>query len=80
METWKATPKIHLLQELLQYTCQIWGNPSYYWCYGDEDLVGMMIEIGMSCHVATLAYTALTKWLVLSFDVESGSDSDSEYI
>ena len=75
---WKATPKIHLIQELLQYQCQIWGNPSYYWCYGDEDLVGNMIEIGTSCHVVTLAFTALIKWLVLNYDDEDDRSSDDD--
>ena len=25
---WKLTPKVHLAQELLQFQCQVWGNPS----------------------------------------------------
>ena len=45
---WKLTPKLHLVQEMLQYQCQVWGNPAYYWCYGDEDLVGLSMEISRS--------------------------------
>ena len=71
---WKLTPKVHLAQELLQYQCQVWGNPTYFWCYADEDLVGMMIEIAASCHVATLAFTALTTWLAVAFDHDSDDD------
>ena len=67
---WKLTPKLHLVQELLIYTCAQWGNPVYYWCYSDEDLVGLMIEIAKSCHVSTLAATALVKWLILCFDCD----------
>ena len=72
---WKMTPKIHLTQELLQYQCQILGNPSYFWCYADEDLVGAMIEVASSCHVLTLGFTCLTKWMVTAFE----HDSEDEY-
>jgi len=65
---WKMTPKVHLVQELLLYQCAMWGNPIYYWCYSDEDLVGLMIEIARSCHLNTLAVTALVKWLLVCFD------------
>ena len=65
---WKMTPKVHLVQELLLFECALWGNPTYYWCYADEDLVGLMIEIGTSCHALTVGISSLTTWLVLCFD------------
>ena len=68
IKAWKMTPKLHLVQELLLFYCQVWGNPAYYWTYCDEDLVGLMVEIATSCHPRTMAATALVKWLVLCFD------------
>ena len=59
VKAWKMTPKLHLVQELLLYQCLEWGSPLYYWCYGDESLVGDMIEIAQSCHMSTLTATAL---------------------
>ena len=70
VKAWKMTPKAHLVQELLLYQCQVWGNPAYYWCYCDEDLVGLTVEIAQSCHPATLCVTALVKWLVLCYDCD----------
>ena len=70
VKMWKMTPKVHLIQELLLYQCIVWGNPLYYWCYADESLVGDMVEIAQSCHMATLTATALVKWLVLAFDCD----------
>ena len=70
VKAWKMTPKLHLIQELLLYQCLEWGNPLYYWCYGDEDLVGSMVEIAQSCHMSTVVVTSLVKWLILSFDTE----------
>ena len=64
----EMTPKLHLLQELLCYQALMWGNPSYYWTYGDEDLVGTMIEIATSCRLNTLVVTAIMKWLIVCFD------------
>ena len=71
---WKMTPKLHLIQELLLFYCIEWANPLYYWCYGDESLVGDMVEIAQSCHMSTLTVTALVKWLILSFDCDRDED------
>ena len=37
-----------------------------------------MIDVAASCHVATLAYTVLTKWLVVAFDHDSDDKGDEE--
>ena len=65
---WKMTPKVHLVQHLLEWQCLSAGNPRFYWTYADEDLVGSMIEVAESCHASTLAITVMVKWLVFSFD------------
>ena len=70
IKLFKMTPKLHLVLHLCEWVAPEWGNPSYYWCYADEDLVGLMIELAESCHINTLAVTALVKWLVLAFDVD----------
>jgi hypothetical protein len=67
---WKFPPKGHLIHHLVTYQAEEWGNPSYYWCYADEDLVGLTIEIARACHHSTVAATALAKWLILAFNVE----------
>ena len=63
----KMSPKLHLFQHLCEFQCLIFGNPRYYWCYADEDLVGQMIEIASSCHPATMASMVLFKWLHICF-------------
>ena len=63
---WKATPKLHLFQHLCEWDVDM-GNPRFFWCYADEDLVGQMIKAGESCHPRTLAIASMFKWLTLVF-------------
>ena len=65
---WKFPPKGHLIDHLVSWQAAEWGNPAYFWCYADEDLVGLCVEIAESCHPRTMAPTALVKWLILAFD------------
>ena len=65
---WKATPKLHLWEHLLEHQTLEFFNPRFFWCYSDEDLVGQLVDIGATCHPRTLAVTALFKWLHLLFD------------
>ena len=66
---WKLNPKMHLFLHLCEWAVPELGlNPRQYWTYGDEDVVGQLVEVAQSCHVRTLAPTALFKWLLLSFD------------
>ena len=44
------------------------GEPHLLLVLPDEDLVGMGIEIAQSAHMATVAVTALIKWLLFAFD------------
>ncbi len=64
---WKTTPKLHLFCHLCEWQAIERGNPRYYWCYPDEDLVGLMVEIVQSVHPRRLAVMCLLKWLILSF-------------
>ena len=64
---WKLSPKHHIFLHLCEIQCPLLGNPRFYWCYADEDLVGKMIEIAHSVHPLALAVAVLTKWLHLYF-------------
>ena len=67
-KVWKAVPKFHLFAHLCEWQIpQLGLNPRYYWCYADEDLVGSLIETAQSCHPASLAAVALTKWMLMLF-------------
>ena len=64
---WKMTPKVHLVLHLCEWQAPSVGIPKFVWTYADEDLVGTMIEVAESCHSNTMAATAMTKWMLLSF-------------
>ena len=68
LRMWKATPKLHMFCHLCQWTCQEWGNPTFWWAYADEDMVEHMISVAQSCHPRTMATTALWKYLVCVFE------------
>ena len=64
---WKLNPKLHLFLHLVEWLVPELGlNPRQYWTYGDEDVVGQLVEIAQACHVRTLASTALFKWLLMT--------------
>ena len=63
-QLWKLTPKFHLLMHLLEWqACEF--NPAAVWTYSDEDIMGLIQEVGTSCHINTMEPTVLSKWLVL---------------
>ena len=64
---WKLSPKLHLWEHLCEMQAILYGNPRYYWCYADEDLVGLMTEVAEGVHPATLAFSVIFKWLHTSF-------------
>ena len=37
-----------------------------------------MIDVATSVHIATLAFTVLTKWLVIAFDHDNDNEYDDE--
>ena len=40
-------PKGHMLQHLVNEQILRWGSPKTFWCYGDEDFVGVIKRIAM---------------------------------
>ena len=65
---WKLSPKLHMFMHLCLWQILEWGNPRFWWVYGDEDLVGIMIHIAETVHPTTLAASVLSKWLWCVFD------------
>jgi hypothetical protein len=68
IKLWKVMPKLHLVIHLCEDQMPVFGNARYYWTYGDEDLVGHLIEIAESVHPRTVAISLLMKWLICVFD------------
>ena len=64
---WRMVPKLHLWEHLTEWQALYHGNPRYFWTYGDEDLVGFMVEIAETCHPRTMAISTVMKWLHLHF-------------
>jgi hypothetical protein len=38
-------PKAHMLQHLVHESIDLYGSPSTFWCYGDEDFVGKVKKL-----------------------------------
>ena len=64
---WKLAPKLHLWEHLTEYQAVHFGNPRYYWCYADEDLVGLIVGLASGVHPITLPESLLFKWLHIQF-------------
>ena len=64
---WKITPKLHLWLHLAHQATTL-GNPRYWWTYGDEDLIGQLIEQSSGLHPKSLPGVLLVKWLLLVFN------------
>ena len=45
---WRPKPKFHMLQELVEFSAVEAGNPRDFWCYMDEDFVGIISAVAMS--------------------------------
>jgi hypothetical protein len=59
-------PKAHLLQHLVEEKIQIWGSPSSFWCYKDEDFIGTVKTICVkSSHPSTIEARVLEKLVIL---------------
>jgi hypothetical protein len=64
---WKCSQKTHQFMHLCLDQV-VNGNPRMFWCYGDEDLVRIMMGVARSVHPRTLAISVLSKWLFCVFD------------
>ena len=77
LKLWKLSPKMHLFLHLCLHQAILYGNPRYYWTYGDEDMVRILIGVADKVHPKTLAQSLLFKWLWCVFD-ELLIDDDDE--
>jgi len=75
---WRPRPKLHMLLELLEYTC-VWHmrNPRSFMCYIDEDSMRRAARVAGSCHVRSVGTTALRKVLLNLTLRWSGSSATS---
>ena len=42
---WRMKPKVHMFQELAEYSAETMGNPATFWNYKDEDFVGWVAKL-----------------------------------
>ena len=43
---WRAKPKLHMLQEMVEYAADDWGSPENFWTYVDESWVAFVGKLG----------------------------------
>ena len=54
------------MQHMVQDTVPMYGNPSSFWCYGDEDFVGVVKNIARkTVHPLTIEKRVLEKLMIL---------------
>ena len=62
-----ARPKMHMADHLAHEKIQIFGSPKHFWCYGDEDFVGLVKRIAvMTRHPKTMEARILAKYSLLA--------------
>ena len=81
-------PKAHMLMHLACDQLQLWGSPSEFWCYGDEDACGAIKRIAAcTTHMATIEKRIMEKLMVgaglrdylgKSIDCDLGDPIDAE--
>ena len=60
-------PKIHMLQHVVEEHVPRWLSPANFWCYSDEDFVGLMKRICLnSKHPASMERVLLLKFRLLA--------------
>ena len=45
--SWRVKPKLHLMQELIEYQCLEAGAPCEYWTYKDESWGAWLAKVAM---------------------------------
>jgi hypothetical protein len=60
---WSLKPKVHLLQELIEYQVFEHGNPRSFWCYRDESWCGFWARASRRRGGANNAETTATRFL-----------------
>ena len=69
---WQAKPKLHLLQEMVEYMSPEHGSPRHFWCYRDESWCGFWARAskrkGGANTVDTTAERFLMRYMAFSED------------
>ena len=56
-------PKGHMTDHIVNEKIQLWGSPRNFWCYADEDFVGLVKRIAvMTKHPRSLENVLLQKY------------------
>ena len=60
-------PKGHMLLHLVNEKVLLWGSPKNFWCYGDEDFVGLIKRIAVQTkHPKTMEQVLLQKYRIFA--------------
>ena len=66
-QPFRLRPKCHMLMHLVSDQLQLWGSPSSFWCYGDEDFVGAVKQIAARTkHPYTMEVRMAEKLMLLT--------------
>lgn len=60
---WNLKPKVHLLQEMIEFDAPAAGNPADYWCYRDESFCGFWAKASKRRGGHNLAATTAQRFL-----------------
>ena len=58
-----ARPKMHMADHMVHEKIQLYGSPRHFWCYGDEDFVGLVKRICVQTrHPRTMEARIIAKY------------------
>jgi hypothetical protein len=57
-------PKLHYFEHLCDTVLEERINPSWYWNFGEEDLMGTVIDLGCKTHRSTVAARILDRYWI----------------
>ncbi len=60
-------PKIHLFDHCMRDTCKYRENPTFCWCFSDEDFIGKIKRVASRCHPFRMGMRALQRWAMRYF-------------
>ena len=55
-------PKLHLWNHLLRDAIKYKENPTWSWCFSDEDMIGRVKTMAQHCHPWTMTFRVLKRW------------------
>jgi len=73
--SWRCKPKLHLMQELIEYQSLVAGSPCEYWCYKDETWGGWLsracMRRGGMKSATNVAYDGIQRFRYLMYRAEN---------